>query len=73
METDFEVAVYGQNWDQDSRVEAGQTVGKIWGKDLRGLLRDEDGDASGCALGRVQGLIRSVTEIRDFFDVSRRT
>ncbi|KAI1115181.1 hypothetical protein F5Y14DRAFT_450271 [Nemania sp. NC0429] len=73
MGTDFDVIVYGQNWEDDCRAGAGQTVGKIWGKDLRGLLRDEDGDTSGCALGRVQGLIRSVTEIRDFFDVSSRT
>ncbi|KAK5628190.1 hypothetical protein RRF57_003905 [Xylaria bambusicola] len=61
-EIDFDVTIYGEDWDQDSRVQAGETVGKIWGDDFQGLLRDEEGDA----LNRVQGLIRTVLEIRDF-------
>ncbi|KAI1755058.1 hypothetical protein F4782DRAFT_552207 [Xylaria castorea] len=66
METDFDVTVYADNWDQDSRVQAGETVGKIWGADLQGLLRDEVGDG----LSRVQGLIKTILDIRDFFDGS---
>ncbi|KAI0526089.1 hypothetical protein F5B22DRAFT_642250 [Xylaria bambusicola] len=61
-ETDFDVTMYGEDWDQDSRVHAGETVGKIWGDDLQGLLRDEEGDA----LNRVQGLVHTISEIRDF-------
>ncbi|KAI0443287.1 hypothetical protein F4803DRAFT_550217 [Xylaria telfairii] len=64
METDFNITVYADNWDQDSRVQAGETVGKIWGADLQGLLRDEAGDR----LNRVQGLIKTILDICDFFD-----
>ncbi|KAI0548631.1 hypothetical protein F4679DRAFT_316880 [Xylaria curta] len=66
METDFDVTIYADNWDQDSRVQAGETVGKIWGSDLQGLLQDEVGDG----LSRVQGLIKTILDIRDFFDGS---
>ncbi|KAI8947128.1 hypothetical protein F4801DRAFT_592845 [Xylaria longipes] len=66
METDFDLTIYADNWDQDSRVQAGETVGKIWGADLQGLLRDEAGDR----LSRVQGLIKTILDIRDFFDGS---
>ncbi|KAI1421053.1 hypothetical protein F5Y12DRAFT_65380 [Xylaria sp. FL1777] len=65
---DFDVTIYGDNWEQDSRVQSGETVGKIWGNELQGLLRDEAGDATGCAVSRVQGLIQTVLDIRDFFD-----
>ncbi|KAI0489589.1 hypothetical protein F4859DRAFT_509176 [Xylaria cf. heliscus] len=63
-ETDFDITIYGDNWDQDSRVEAGETVGKIWGADLQGLLREEVGDGP----GRVQGLVKTILDIRDFFN-----
>ncbi|KAI0450157.1 hypothetical protein F5B21DRAFT_508503 [Xylaria acuta] len=66
METDFDVTIYADNWDQDSRVQAGETVGKIWGADLQGLLRDEVGDGQ----SRVQGLVKTILDIRDFFDGS---
>ncbi|KAJ8119518.1 hypothetical protein ONZ43_g3544 [Nemania bipapillata] len=53
--TDFDVTVYAQNWDEDSRVKPGETVGKIWEKDLKGLLRDEGSDVTGSAeLGFMQ-------------------
>ncbi|KAI1133507.1 hypothetical protein F5Y10DRAFT_259829 [Nemania abortiva] len=67
-DTDFDVAIYADNWDQDSRVQPGETVAKIWGEDLRGLLRDEDGDTTGCALSRVKGLVKTILDIRDFFE-----
>ncbi|KAJ8127659.1 hypothetical protein O1611_g5978 [Lasiodiplodia mahajangana] len=67
-DTDFDIVIYADNWDQDSRTQPGGTVSKIWGEDLRGLLRDEDGDATGSALSRVQGLIKRILEIRDFFE-----
>ncbi|KAJ2987684.1 hypothetical protein NUW58_g4369 [Xylaria curta] len=70
-ETDFDLTIYADNWDEDSRVRAGETVRKIWGSDLGGLLRDED--ATGCALSRVQGLINTMLDIRDFFDDSSHT
>ncbi|KAI1304717.1 hypothetical protein F5Y03DRAFT_165966 [Xylaria venustula] len=71
-ETDFDVTIFAENWDQDSRVQAGETVGKIWGNELQGLLRAGAGDAEGCAIGRVQELIRTILDIRDFFEsVSR--
>ncbi|KAI1369478.1 hypothetical protein F5Y08DRAFT_292119 [Xylaria arbuscula] len=60
--TDFDVTVYGKTWDEDSHVQAGETIGKIWGEDLRGLLQDEEGDA----LSRVQGLISMAMDVRDF-------
>ncbi|KAI0404954.1 hypothetical protein F4802DRAFT_615149 [Xylaria palmicola] len=69
-ETDFDITIYAENWDQDSRVHAGETVGKIWGGDLQGLLRDEAGDATGSALSRVQGLVKTILDIRDFFEGS---
>ncbi|GAW18730.1 hypothetical protein ANO14919_082120 [Xylariales sp. No.14919] len=72
MDTDFDVTIYGDNWDQDSRVRAGETVGKIWGDDLQGLLRDEAGDATGSALSRVQGLVKTIQDIRDFFEGASR-
>ncbi|KAI0862040.1 hypothetical protein F4860DRAFT_513465 [Xylaria cubensis] len=65
-ETDFDVTIYADNWDQDSQVQAGETVGKIWGADLQGLLRDEVGDG----LSRVQGLIKTILDIRDFLEGS---
>ncbi|KAI3341735.1 hypothetical protein F4824DRAFT_495582 [Ustulina deusta] len=68
MNTDFDVTIYADGWDQDSRVQAGETVGKIWGDDLQGLLRDEAGDATGCALSRVRGLIETILDIRDFLE-----
>jgi hypothetical protein len=72
VDTDFDLTTYAENWDQDSRVPAGETVGKIWRKDLQGLLRDEASDATGSALSRVQGLIKTIQDIRDVFeDVSR--
>ncbi|TGJ78381.1 hypothetical protein E0Z10_g10378 [Xylaria hypoxylon] len=71
-DTDFDVTIYADNWDLDSRVQAGETVGKIWGDDLRGLLRDETGDATGSALSRVQGLIETILDIRDFFESASR-
>ncbi|TRX98194.1 hypothetical protein FHL15_000839 [Xylaria flabelliformis] len=64
METDFDVTIYADNWDQDSQVQAGETVGKIWGADLQGLLQDEVGDG----LSRVQGLIKTILDIRDFLE-----
>ncbi|KAI1744306.1 hypothetical protein F4680DRAFT_444335 [Xylaria scruposa] len=66
MATDFDVTIYADNWDRDSQVQAGETVGKIWGADLQGLLQDEVGDG----LSRVQGLIETILDIRDFFDSS---
>ncbi|KAI0398419.1 hypothetical protein F5Y17DRAFT_2891 [Xylariaceae sp. FL0594] len=63
--TTFELSVFGQNWDRDSKVAAGETVGRIWGNDLEGLLLDEP---SKTALGRVQGLVRTIRDIRDAFD-----
>ncbi|KAF2964508.1 hypothetical protein GQX73_g9071 [Xylaria multiplex] len=68
MSTDFDVSIYGDNWDQDSRVQAGETVGKIWGDDLRGLLPNEATDAARSALSRVEGLLGTILEIRDFFE-----
>jgi hypothetical protein len=70
MDTDFDVTIYAQNWDEDSRVKPGETVGKIWEKDLRGLLCDEGSNATGCALDRVRGLIKTILDIRDFFESS---
>ncbi|GAP90328.2 hypothetical protein SAMD00023353_4600800 [Rosellinia necatrix] len=67
-DTDFNVIIYADNWERDSRVPAGKTVGKIWGSDLQGLLRDETGGIEGCASSRVQGLIETILDIRDFFD-----
>ncbi|KAI1154890.1 hypothetical protein F4825DRAFT_448137 [Nemania diffusa] len=69
MDTDFDVTIYAQNWDDNSRVKPGETVGKIWEKDLRGLLQDE-GDTTESALGRVRGLIGTILDIRDFFEGS---
>ncbi|KAI0204701.1 hypothetical protein F4808DRAFT_411794 [Astrocystis sublimbata] len=66
METDFDITVYADNWDKDSRAKTGETVGKLWGADLQNLLRDEAGDG----LGRVQGLVKTILEIRDFFEGS---
>jgi hypothetical protein len=68
-DVDFELSVYGENWDQDSKVRAGETVGKIWGNDLEGLLLDE---STKTAFGRVQGLVRTMRDIRDFFDNANR-
>ncbi|KAI0815679.1 hypothetical protein GGR55DRAFT_699531 [Xylaria sp. FL0064] len=65
---DFDVTIYAENWEGDSRVPAGETVGKRWGDELQGLLLDEAGDATGCALSRVQGLVRTILDIRDFFE-----
>ncbi|KAI0109634.1 hypothetical protein GGR51DRAFT_558326 [Nemania sp. FL0031] len=67
-DTDFDVVVYAGNWDSDSRTQPGGTVAKVWGDDLGGLLRDEDGDA----LNRVQALVKIILEIRDFFEGSSR-
>ncbi|KAI0970020.1 hypothetical protein F4678DRAFT_145301 [Xylaria arbuscula] len=66
--TDFGVTIYAENWDQDSRVRAGETVAKIWGDELQGLLRAGTGDATGCAISRVQELIQTILDIRDFFE-----
>ena len=62
VETDCDVTIYGETWDEDSRVQAGGTVGKIWGDDLHGLLRDEEGEE----LSRVHGLIKKAMEVREF-------
>ncbi|KAI0430971.1 hypothetical protein F5Y09DRAFT_341162 [Xylaria sp. FL1042] len=65
---DFDVTIYADNWQDDSHVPAGETVGKIWGEELQGLLRDEAGDAREGALGRVQGLVQTILDIRDFLE-----
>ncbi|KAI1276646.1 hypothetical protein F5Y07DRAFT_399095 [Xylaria sp. FL0933] len=65
---DFDVTIYAENWEGDSRVPAGETVGKRWGDELQGLLLDEAGDEIRCALSRVQGLVRTILDIRDFFE-----
>ncbi|KAI8629305.1 hypothetical protein F5Y19DRAFT_475866 [Xylariaceae sp. FL1651] len=67
-DVDFGLAIYGEHWDQDSRVAAGETVGKIWGSDLRGLLRDEAGDETGSAVSRIRGFLKTIQDIRDFFE-----
>ncbi|KAI1435043.1 hypothetical protein GGR50DRAFT_703541 [Xylaria sp. CBS 124048] len=66
----FEVTIYADNWDADSRVMVGQAVGSSWGDDLQGLLRAGGRNASGSALdapSRVKGLIETILEVRDFF------
>ncbi|KAI0531811.1 hypothetical protein GGR58DRAFT_508092 [Xylaria digitata] len=72
MGTDFDVTIYGDNWDQDSRVQAGETVGKIWGDDLRGLLPNDATEEAGSALSRVEGLLGTILDIRDFFQSASR-
>ncbi|KAI3331885.1 hypothetical protein HD806DRAFT_529658 [Xylariaceae sp. AK1471] len=67
-DTDFDLSIYDENWDQDSRVQFGQTLANIWRNDLGGLLRNEAGDATGSALSRVQGLVKTVLNIRVFFE-----
>jgi hypothetical protein len=67
-DTDFDLTIYAENWDQDSRAQPGENVARAWRNDLGGLLRDEAGDARGSSFSRVQGLVKTVLGIRDFFE-----
>ncbi|KAI2626166.1 hypothetical protein GGS21DRAFT_493372 [Xylaria nigripes] len=67
VDTDFDVTVYADHWDRDSRAEAGRAVARLWGDDLQGLLPGETGDATNGAISRAQGLIKIIMDVRDFF------
>ncbi|KAI1814622.1 hypothetical protein GGS20DRAFT_585327 [Poronia punctata] len=70
---DFELTMYGGGWDNNSKVkQAGETVGKFWHDDLRGLLVGEAGNSASAGVRRVQVLVDTMRDIRNFFDDASR-
>jgi hypothetical protein len=69
-ETDFDVMICADNWKQDVHAQkVGETVSKGLGNDLGGLLRDDRAGAPvGGELSRARELMKTIQDIRGFFE-----